>query len=190
MDHAAEGAGPGLEKFRPYLCLLARQQVGRRLRGKLDASGVVQQTLLEAHRGLDGFRGRGEPELAAWLRRILARNLADEFRRLGAGKRDVARERSLEEAVDRSSADMAAWLAAAQSSPSRQAVWHEQLLHLAEALARLPEDQRTAVELHHLQGHSLADVGREMGRSKEAVAGLLSRALKRLRVLLPDEGRG
>jgi RNA polymerase sigma-70 factor (ECF subfamily) len=189
MGHAAEGPDPGLEKFRPYLSLLARQQAGGRLRGKLDASGVVQQTLLEAHRGLDGFRGRGEAALAAWLRRILARNLADEFRRLGAGKRDAARERSLEEAVDRSSADAAGWLAAAQSSPSQQVVWHEQLLRLAEALASLPDDQRTAVELHHLRGYSLAEVGREMGRSKEAVAGLLSRAVKRLRVLLPDEGR-
>jgi RNA polymerase sigma-70 factor (ECF subfamily) len=190
MDHTAEGSGPVLEKFRPYLCLLARRQVDRRLQGKLDASGIVQQTLLEAHRGLAGFRGRSEPELAAWLRRILARNLADELRRLGAGKRDAARERSLEEAVDRSSADAAAWLAAGQSSPSQQAVWHEQLLRLAEALAGLPEDQRIAVELHHLEGYSLADVGREMGRSKEAVAGLLSRAVKRLRLLLPDEGRG
>jgi RNA polymerase sigma-70 factor (ECF subfamily) len=164
--------------------------VDRRLRGKLDASGVVQQTLLEAYQGLDGFRGHSEAELTAWLRRILARNLADEFRRLGAGKRDVARERSLEEAMDQSSANLTAWLAAAQSSPSQQAVGHEQLLHLAAALACLPKDQRTAVELHHLQGHSLAEVSRQMDRSKEAVAGLLSRAMKRLRELLPDEGRG
>jgi RNA polymerase sigma-70 factor (ECF subfamily) len=190
MDHAAVELGAGLEKFRPYLCLLARQQVDRRLRGKLDASGVVQQTLLEAYQGLDGFRGRSEAELTAWLRRILARNLADEIRRLGAGKRDVGRERSLEEAVDQSSANIAAWLAAAQSSPSQQAVGHEQLLRLAAALACLPEDQRTAVELHHLQGCSLAEVGLHMQRSKEAVAGLLSRAIKRLRELLPDEQRG
>jgi RNA polymerase sigma-70 factor (ECF subfamily) len=156
----------------------------------MDASGVVQQTLLEAYQGLDGFHGRSEGELTAWLRRILARNLADEFRRLGANKRDVARERSLEEAVDQSSANAAAWLAAAQSSPSQQAVGQEQVLRLAAALACLPEDQRTAVELHHLKGCSLAEVGRQMLRSKEAVAGLLSRAIKRLRELLPEEQRG
>jgi RNA polymerase sigma-70 factor (ECF subfamily) len=186
MDPAAKSTGSELEKFRPYLCLLARQQLNRRLQGKMDASGVVQQTLLEAHQGLDAFRGRSEAELTAWLRRILARNLADEFRRLSAGKRDVGREKALEEAMDQSSANVAAWLAAVESSPSQQAVGHEQLLRLTAALACLTEDQRTAVELHHLEGCSLADVGQQMQRSKEAVAGLLSRALKRLRELLPD----
>jgi RNA polymerase sigma-70 factor (ECF subfamily) len=66
---------------------------------------------------------------------------------------------------------------------------HERLRHLAEALARLPEDQRQAVELHHLKGRTLPQVAREMRRSKEAVAGLLFRALKKLRQLLaPLEG--
>ena len=63
------------------------------------------------------------------------------------------------------------------------------MLELAAALARLPEDQRTAVELHHLEGYSLVEVGRRMRRSKEAVAGLLFRGLKRLRELLPPGGR-
>jgi RNA polymerase sigma-70 factor (ECF subfamily) len=182
-----DGATPdrGLEKFRPYLNLLIRHRLDDRLQGKLDASGVVQQTLWEAHQGLKDLRGQSEAEVAAWLRRILVRNLADEVRKLAAGKRDLARERSLEKAVEQSSTNLAAWLAQDQSSPSQQAVRQEQMLELAAAIAELPEDQRTAIELHHLEGYSLAEVGSQMQRSKEAVAGLLFRGLKRLRELLP-----
>ena len=61
---------------------------------------------------------------------------------------------------------------------------HERLRRLAEALAQLPGDQRQAVELHHLKGRTLPQVAREMRRSKEAVAGLLFRAMKKLRQLL------
>jgi RNA polymerase sigma-70 factor (ECF subfamily) len=185
MNQDAASPSHGLERYRAWLDLLVRRRLDDRFQGKLDASGVVQQTLWEAHQGWQDFRGTSEAEVAAWLRRILIRNLTDEVRKLAAGKRDLARERSLEEAVERSSANLAAWLAQEQASPSQQAVGQEQVLDLAEALARLPEDQRTAVELHHLDGYSLAEVGREMQRSKESVAGLLFRGLARLRELLP-----
>ena len=190
MDQKTAQPRSDLEKFRSYLDLLVRHRVNGRLQGKLDASGVVQQTLLEAHQGFSDFRGSSEGELAAWLRRILIRNLTDEARKLDAGKRDLHRERSLEQAVEQSSANLVAWLAQVQSSPSQQAVKHEQLADLISALAHLPEDQRTAVELHHLEGCSLADVAEHMQRSKQAVAGLLFRALKRLRELLSVENEG
>jgi RNA polymerase sigma-70 factor (ECF subfamily) len=189
MDQDAAEPDRGLEKFRTYLALLIRHRLDGRLQGKLDASGVVQQTLWEAHQGLKDFCGQSEAEIAAWLRQILVRNLADEIRKLATGKRDLARERSLEAAVEESSANLVAWLAQEQSSPSQQAVRHEQVLELAAALAQLPEDQRTAVELHHLEGCSLVEVGQQMQRSKEAVAGLLFRGLKRLRELLPPKER-
>ena len=78
------------------------------------------------------------------------------------------------------------WLVADQSSPPEQAARQEQLLQLAEALARLPEDQRRAVEMRHLRGGTVAEVAGEMGRSKEAVAKLLLRGVARLRQLLTD----
>jgi RNA polymerase sigma-70 factor (ECF subfamily) len=189
MDQKVAKPDQRLERFRAYLDLLVRHRLDGRLQGKLDASGVVQQTLWEAYQGWAEFRGTSEAEVAAWLRRILVRNLTDEVRKLGAGKRDLARERSLEQAVEQSSANLAGLLALEQSSPSQQAARHEQMLELAAALAQLPADQRTAVELHHLEGCSLAEVGQAMQRSKEAVAGLLFRGLKRLRELL-QQGAG
>src|SRR5207302_6144547 len=92
------------ERYRSYLSLLARTQAGGRWPAALDLSGVVQQTLLEAHQNWPQLHGRDEPAVAAWLRRVLANNLADALRKLFASKRDVGRERSLEAALDESSA--------------------------------------------------------------------------------------
>src|SRR5262249_9689612 len=103
-----------LERWRSYLAVLARAQVDPRLRAKIDLSGIVQQTLLEAHQKQPVFAEDGQQ--AAWLRRVVANNLADEFRKLAAAKRDVGRERSLEQALDASSARLEQWLAAEQSS--------------------------------------------------------------------------
>jgi RNA polymerase sigma-70 factor (ECF subfamily) len=172
------------------LHLLARLQVGRRLQGKLDPSDLVQLTLLRAYQSLDQFRGTEESERAAWLRKVFATTTADEVRRYSRGKRDVGLERSLLTSLDQTSTRLEAWLAADQSSPSQQALRHEQLVLLAEALTAMPEDQRQAVELHHLGGYSVADVGAQLGRSKAAVAGLLRRGLRGLRQRLGSEGQG
>jgi RNA polymerase sigma-70 factor (ECF subfamily) len=179
-----------LEKYREYLCLLARTRLQPRLRSKLDASDVVQQTLLKAYQGLGQFRGRSDAELAAWLRQILANTLADAVRAFGPGMRDLARERPLQAALDESSARLDALLAASQSSPSQHAVRQEQLLLLARALAELPADQRQAVELQRLHGCSVEEVGRQMGKSKAAVVGLLFRGMKKLRLLLEERDPG
>jgi RNA polymerase sigma-70 factor (ECF subfamily) len=187
MAHEGEDPGLAVERFRHYLLLLARLHLGDQLRAKLDPSDAVQMTLLEAHRKRQQFRGHGEAEMAAWLRQMLACCIADALRAHGRLKRDAARERSLQAALDQSSSRMEVWLAANQSSPSQRAVRHEELLRLAEALAQLPEDQRQAVELKHLQGYAVADIARRMGRSETAVGGLLRRGMTRLRELLPSE---
>ena len=190
MDPTASAWERDLERFREFLSLLARLQLDPRLQGKVDLSGVVQQTLWEAHQAFDQLRGWDESRQGAWLRKALAHNLTDEVRKLRTAGRDMAREQPLEAAMECSSARLEAWLAADQTSPSQRAVRQEQLLRLAEALARLPIDQRTAVELHHLRGYAVAEVARQMGRSDGAVGALLVRGLKKLRewLLVAESG--
>lgn len=188
---ATDEQGRQVERFRSYLQLLARSLLDPRYDAKVDLSGVVQQTLLEAHQDWDKIRGLAEQQCTAWLRRALKNNLIDEIRRRGGPRRGpLASERSLEQALDQSSCRLEAWLAADQSSPSQQAVRNEQVLQLSEALAMLPDDQRTAIELHDLQGLPLADISEALNRSKGAVAQLLFRGHRKLASLLERAVQG
>lgn len=186
MTTPAEGSERTLEQYREYLRLLARLQLDARLRGKLDPSDIVQETLLKAHEKRDQFRGQTDEERAAWLRSILANTLLDVARKYGAQGRDVTAERSLEAALNESSVRLERMLATDASTPEQQAVHEEELLRLADGLAQLPDDQRTALELKHLGGYSVEAIAQEMGRSKTAIGGLLRRGVKRLRELLHD----
>ena len=174
-------AGFPLERFRNYLRLLARLQMGPQLQAKLDPSDLVQQTLLKAYQALDQLRGKSTAEQAAWLRQILRRTLANAVRDYGRAKRDVTLERSLGHALAESSSRLEVWLIGPDLPPSAQAERNEQLLGLAEALAALPELQREALLRRHCQGHSVEEIGRQLGRSRAAVASLLRRGLQQLR---------
>jgi RNA polymerase sigma-70 factor (ECF subfamily) len=186
MALEAANNGRDLEQFRDYLRLLARARLGPLLQSKLDPSDLVQQTLLEAHQALGQFRGQSREQLAAWLRQVLARNLANAVRDFHRDKRDVTREQSLDEELRTSSARLDAWLAAEQSSPSQHAERAEQAARLAAAIELLPEVQREVVVLRHCQGWSLAEIARHTGRSAAAVAGLLHRGLQQIRSVLHD----
>ncbi|HEX2473922.1 MAG TPA: sigma-70 family RNA polymerase sigma factor [Lacipirellulaceae bacterium] len=176
-----------LDRFRPYLRMLARLQLDDALQAKLDESDIVQQTLMEAHQSLADFRGQSDAEKAAWLQKILVRNVADEMRKYRRGKRDVRLEASIQVAMSESSARLERWLASESGTPSQRAIANEQLVALATALMKLPEDQRRAVELHHLQGLPSAMVAKRLDRSEVAVAGLLRRGLKKLRETMRED---
>jgi RNA polymerase sigma-70 factor (ECF subfamily) len=187
MGADADLRGHDLERFRDYLAMLARLRVSPRYRAKIDLSGVVQQTLVEAWRAGEKLQEYSSAHRVAWLRNALAHNLADAMRKLGTAKRNIAQERSLADALTQSSVRMEALLVSPQSSPSQQVVKQEMLLRLPEALAQLPENQRRAVEMHHLQGRTLVEVAEELGCSKPAVAGLVHRGLKKLREVLDTD---
>ena len=175
-----------LERYRRYLLVLARVAIDPRLGGKIDASDIVQQTLIEAHQCRHQFTLRQEGDLAAWLRRILSNNLADALRGLARAKRDVARQRSLDDQLAQSSQRLEGWLAADQSSPSQHAMRAERALILADALADLPEAQREALILQYWHGWSLAEIAEHLGRTPVAIAGLLKRAMRTLRTRLDE----
>jgi len=176
-----------LEPFRRYLRLLAQVHLDARLRGKLDPSDLVQQTMLRACVGFEQLRQREPGVVAAWLRKILARTLSDAVRDLERAKRDVDREHSIEAALDQSASALEGWLAAKQSSPSERAERNEQILRLADALCELPDDTRDAVVLKHCRNWTLAEIAEHLGRTSSAVASLLHRGLKQLRELLHEE---
>ncbi|MGC4034035.1 MAG: sigma-70 family RNA polymerase sigma factor [Tepidisphaeraceae bacterium] len=164
---------------------------GRKLRGKVDPSDVVQETFLDAHRQFPNFRGTHEAELAAWLRRILAGQLALTMRRfLGSKGRDVRLERDLQQQIDDSARAMDAGLAASFSTPSQHASRREQTVLLADAMSRLPEDYREVIILRHLEGLGFAEVAARMERSEDSVQKLWVRALAKLKTALSDESKG
>jgi RNA polymerase sigma-70 factor (ECF subfamily) len=179
--------GEILEWYRNYLTLLARLQIGRRLRSKIDAADLVQETFLEAHRHFARFQGNTEAELVGWLRQILATNLAHLLRRyLGTQRRDVRLEQELALDLDHSSQVLGQAVAAPQSSPSQQAARREQAVLLADALQRLPADYREVIILRQLEGLSFPDVARRMDRSLDSVKKLWIRGLDQLRRALGD----
>jgi len=177
-------------KARDYLRVLARVGLDPRLRAKVDESDVVQQSLLEAHRDWDQFRGTTAAERFAWLRQILARNLSNLLRDHTRAKRDVNREWRPDPAAEASSARLERWLAADQTTPGTAAVREEEAARLALALAELPDGQREAVILRHWHGCSVAEIAGQLHTTPDAVTGLLYRGLKALRARLrEDDGR-
>lgn len=171
------------ERYRSYLIVLARILVrtGGRVHHKIDSSDLVQEVLLRAHVARSQFQGKTEAELLAWLRAILANKFTDATRHFGRQKRDAALEQSYRETLDESASRLRRLVPAQLTSPSQKVERIERELRLAEALATLPDDQREAVELHHLSGNTVAEIAEQMSRSKASVAGLLRRGLKDLR---------
>lgn len=173
---------------RSYLDLVARAQVESWLQMKFDASDLVQQTLLEAHRDFQRFRGNSQQEWLAWLRRILARNAADFVRHFhGAAKRRAGREVRFAAGSESDLRGAAPEPAAEGGTPSQEFIRFENELRVAAALATLPPDYQEVILLRNLQRLPFDEVARRMNRSRPAAQMLWLRALRKLRELLPED---
>jgi RNA polymerase sigma-70 factor (ECF subfamily) len=181
------GTGWNAGDYRDYIHVLAHSAVPIYLRGKLDTSDVVQETLLQAHQHRQQFRGGSEGEFKAWLRRILENQLRNRVEHHGAQKRDARLERSLHDTLEETSIHLEDVLAAESRSPSELIEQREGMRRFRHALEQLPEDQRMAFELRQLHGLAVERVGEIMERSVPSVAGLLRRALRALREQLGEE---
>ena len=168
------------ERFRDYLHVLAESQLNARLRRKIDAADVVQQTLMQAYQAREQFRGTTDAELAAWLRTILCNVLFGLAREYSRQCRDVTREQSMHD-LEQSSMHLANLLAANTSTPSAALQRHERANEIAHAMLKLTSEQRQAIMLKYWHEATLAEIAEQLGKSTEAVAGLIFRGMQKLR---------
>ena len=177
---APDALGQALELCRRYLLLIAERNLAPELRAKGGASDLVQETFFEAARDFGQFAGTTEPELLAWLTRLLlnnAGNFARHYR--GTHKRAVGREVGL--GNEGSSENPGPVLTSAEPSPSANASAKEQAAALQQALSRLPEDYRQVIVLRYQDGRSFEEIGPLIHRSPDAARKLWARAMERLR---------
>jgi len=173
---STEALGRVFEGCRHYLLLVANEGLESDLHAKAGASDLVQDTFLEAQQAFIRFQGTSERDLLAWLRQILLHNLANFRRRYRqTEQRQAVREVSLD-AADR----LRGLLQADASSPSSQAIRHEQAEALRQAIERLPEPYREVILLRHREQGSFEEIGRRLGRSPDAARMLWWRAFERL----------
>jgi RNA polymerase sigma-70 factor, ECF subfamily len=176
---------------RNFLNIVARAQVESWLRAKVDASDLVQQTLLEAYRDFHKFRGTTEAEWLAWLRQILAHNAANFVRSYrGTAKRQAHREVVLAQPGDGTGVHSAPEPADSGESPSQQLLRKERQWQVAEALAQLTADHREVILLRNLERLSFEEVAQRMNRTRPAAQMLWMRAIQKLQEQLAAGGFG
>jgi RNA polymerase sigma-70 factor, ECF subfamily len=179
--------GQLFELYRNYLRLIARPMIEGALKLKLDASDLVQDTFLKAHRQFADFAGRDEPELMAWLRRILVRTLADQARYHRSRGRNVRRQISLEALLEQAGGAANQALADSLPSPSSLAVRRERAVLLADALEKLPADYREVFVLRNIDHIPFNEIAARLGRSPGATRVLWTRAMQRLHEILEEK---
>tara|TARA_R110002167_G_scaffold148524_1_gene341488 strand:+ start:13315 stop:13908 length:594 start_codon:yes stop_codon:yes gene_type:complete len=178
-----DAIGELLDRHRPYLRLIAQRALQGQLQARIDDSDIVQQTCLSAFRKFEQFDGTDEAQFVAWLQKIHERNIHDTIRRhVGAGKRSITNERGVE-----AEAHAQGLFHLETLSPSQRMMQAEDAVRLAEGLSLIPDDQREAVRLRHIEGWSLAELEKHFNRSETAVASLIKRGLENLRKQLKPE---
>lgn len=181
----AGDSGRNLEKYR----LLVKQrvramQLDPRLRRRFDSSDLVQDVFLKAAKNRDQSEGTTEEQLVNRLKQIVERVVIDKCREHKARKRDVRREKDLEQIVSESSVRLEKLVAARQPTPSQCLERIEIERQLAAALEQLPDDQRDAFILRDVHGLPLEQAAEQMGRTEKAVSHLVYRARRALRKTL------
>jgi RNA polymerase sigma-70 factor (ECF subfamily) len=172
---SSEALGLLFESCRPYLLLVARQELRAALRPKLDAADLVQETFIEAQRDFAHFRGGTEQQLLGWLRGILRHNLTDITRRFRACCRCLSQEvRLLGPRV-------------VQGRTVCELLIAQELRRAIDnALHRLPPTYQQVFRLHYDERRSFTEIGTTLHRSPEAARKLWVRTLERLRLQLEE----
>jgi RNA polymerase sigma-70 factor, ECF subfamily len=191
LARARQGDAASREKLfelcRSYLGFAARSKVETWLRRKVDASDLIQETMLEAYRDFDRFEGRTEQEWLAWLKKILTHNAADFVRRYhGTEKREAGREISFRDPADSHSPGAPEPIAPG-GTPSQEFLQIDAELRVTAALAELPPDYQEVIYLRNLQRLPFNEVAEQMERTRPAVQMLWMRAIKKLQEVMGVE---
>lgn len=149
----------------------------------LGASDVVNETLAEAWKSFNQFRGTSAAEFRAWINSVCQHRISNLLRQLRAQKRDYRRNQSLHSLSGQIGSGIEP---SGPSSPSERVVREEDSQRLEWALKQLPEEYAEAIQLRFLVGAPLADIASYMDKSIPAVAGIVFRALQKLRCLLTE----
>ncbi len=180
-----DALGQAIQACRRYLLTAAAHDLAPDLRVKEGASDLVQETLCEAHRDFQRFEGQTEVELRAWLRRLLAFQVAHAARRYrGTKMRTLGREVPIDTAGCGGQ-----FLVDDESSPSSLAVHREEEAALRAALERLPGRMARVVLWRHREDCTFEELGHRLGCSNVAARKLWLRALRQLQYEL-GVGRG
>jgi RNA polymerase sigma-70 factor, ECF subfamily len=178
LGRARSGDPEALEELfqrcRPMLARWSKQRLAGSQPGGDRPSDIVQEAAIRAFSKFATFNGTTEGEWNTWLRSILNNSATQSFRDAGREKRDTTGQLPLD-----SARAMAA--PALQTSASQTVAFKESWHQLLAEMHRLPEGQRTAIRLCHLEELAVAEAAHQMGKTEDAVAGLLQRGLATLR---------
>ncbi|MBS0262914.1 MAG: sigma-70 family RNA polymerase sigma factor [Planctomycetes bacterium] len=163
--------GTFLEEFRPYLLAIALEELPRRLRSKVGASELVQETLARGLEHAQKFEGNSREEFARWLRSILLHMLQNFIKSFETDKRNVGRESQLGVQIEETG----------QLTPSGVLMSQEQWNLLQRALARLPERLRQTILWRYDEDMGFAEIGKRLGTSESAAGKLWMRAVNQLK---------
>jgi RNA polymerase sigma-70 factor (ECF subfamily) len=176
-----------LERYRDYLRRMVAVRLDRRLAARVDASDVVQETLVEAARRLDDYLRERPIPFYGWLRQLAGERIVDTHRRhVTAHRRSVTLEHRDLDLPDASADELVRRLFAADTSPSNHLMRLERHERLKGALAALPQRDREVLVMRHLEQLSTAEIAAMLEISEPAVKSRLLRALLRMREQMGD----
>jgi len=165
------------EKYRPRLAILVHFKLGSTAREFADAEDVVQETCLRAFRDIGSFSYQSPGSFFRWLSAIADHVIVDRVR---YQNREC---RAGEEVRFRSETNPLGPDPADHNTPTRLLAQQEAVQRLLDRLNALPEDYRQAILLAKIERLSTAEMAERLGKSREAVALLVYRAVKRFREL-------
>ncbi len=174
--------------YRDRLRRMVASRLDDRLAARLDASDVVQETMLVAAESLPKFAQERPIPFYAWLRLLASQRLVDLQRRhLGAQRRTIFREQPMACMNDTTLHLLARQLLAQGPGPHSEALRQERLLNLRQTLEALAPDQQEILSLHYIEDLTLAEAAAVLQITAQAARMRHLRAIKRLRELLESD---